>query len=106
MKLPCASILVRVAHAPLSDDGLRRLGLSDFPEKEWAKKGVWIPRPIYPTGVYNSSFCQIRDSEKELFILRQGRIEVTCREAAQILLGADGINKDMVSDTIFLLIFN
>lgn len=51
---------------------------------------------MYGQGAYNTSFCPTRDSEKELFVLRQERPDMTVRETTQILLGADGINKELV----------
>ena len=39
--LPSASILVRIVRAPLSNDGLRVLGKSDFPKSEWVRRGIW-----------------------------------------------------------------
>lgn len=95
-RLPTASVLIRIHHAPLSNDGLRVLSITDVPKKEWAKKDVWRPRPMYGQGAYNTSFCPTRDSEKELFVLRQERPDMTVRETTQILLGADGINKELV----------
>ena len=96
-RLPTASILVRIRQAPLSDDGLRVLNLADVPnKKDWEKVGVWVPPPLYATGAYNTSLCPIRDSEKELFVLRQGRDDRPIRETAQLLLGALNINRELV----------
>lgn len=96
-RLPTASILVRIHQAPLSADGLRVLNLVDVPnKKDWEAMKVWIPRPLYATGAYNTSLCPIRDSEKELFILRQARDDRPIRETAQLLLGALNINREYV----------
>mmetsp|Transcript_29187 Transcript_29187/g.26581 ORF Transcript_29187/g.26581 Transcript_29187/m.26581 type:complete len:342 (+) Transcript_29187:3055-4080(+) len=93
-RLPTASILVRIHQAPLSDDGLRVLRLADFPQSQWESLGIWVRRPLYATGAYNNSLCPARDSEKELFHLRQSRDDRPVRESAQLLLGADGINEE------------
>jgi len=95
-RLPTASILVRIRQAPLSNDGLRVLNLRDVPRKEWASRGIWVPRPIYAAKAYNTSYYQVKDSEKELFSVRQGKEDPPLRETAQLLLNAEGINKEMV----------
>ena len=45
--MPCASLLVRIYMAPMSDDNQRALGMNDFKEKEWEKKKVLIKAPPY-----------------------------------------------------------
>ena len=40
-RLPSASLLIRIVRAPLSNDGLRVLGKSDFPKEEWVRRGIW-----------------------------------------------------------------
>lgn len=94
-RLPTASILVRIRQAPLSDDGLRVLNLKDVPRKDWERKGIYVPRPVYATKAYNTSFYQVKDSEKELFSIRQGKDDPPLRETAQLLLNAEGINREM-----------
>jgi hypothetical protein len=95
-RLPTASLLVRIRQAPLSDDNLRVLSLTDVPRSEWETRKVWVRKPLYATGAYNNSLCPIRDSEVELFALRQTRDDRPVKESAQLLLGAAGINRDMV----------
>lgn len=94
--MPCASLLIRVFPAPKTDDGLKVLSKEDVPEKDWEKKGVWLPAPPYGLGRYNTSFCQVRDSEKELFILRQLRQDQPVRLTATILMNAEGLTDDLV----------
>ena len=91
-RIPCASLVVRVHHAPLSEDGLGVLSLSVVYEASWAKTGVWKPRPLYNHGVYNTSLCPVSDAEKDLFIVRSMKDNLSVREAAEILVAADGIN--------------
>lgn len=68
--MPCASLLVRINLAPKSEDGLRVLSIKDVPEKDWEKLGVNVPPPPYASRVFNTEFCNVRDSEKSLFELR------------------------------------
>ena len=70
--------------------------MADFPQSQWESLGIWVRRPLYATGAYNNSLCPARDSEKELFHLRQSRDDRPVRESAQLLLGADGINEEKV----------
>lgn len=85
-RLPAASLLVRINQAPKTDDGLKVLGINDVPEKEWEKREVWVPMPDYHEGKYNTTFCQVRESEKDLFILRQQREKKKIRERALLLM--------------------
>jgi hypothetical protein len=48
---------------------------------------------LYSTGTYNTSFCHLRDSEKELFIGRINRVEFTIRESAYLLLKGNALKK-------------
>lgn len=99
-RLPTASILVRIRQAPLSDDGLRVLNLRDVPRKDWAAKQIWVPRPVYAAKAYNTSNYRIKDSEKELFKIRQGKEDPPLRETAQLLLNAENINKEMEDEEL------
>lgn len=94
--MPCASLLVRVYQAPKTDDGLKVLSKEDVPEKDWEKKGVWNPAPPYGAGLYNTSFCKLRDSEKDLFDLRQQREDPILKTTAAILMNSEGITHEMV----------
>ncbi len=97
-RIPCASLLVRINQAPLSEDGLRTLCIEDFPNQiDWEKKGLVLPRPHYGTGSYNTSLCPVRDSEKELFVVRQTRYEPKIRDQAYIMIKSEGISRQMVS---------
>ena len=95
--MPCASLLVRVVRAPLSNDGLRVIGKNDYPKNEWIKRGIWIPRKKYATACYNTHLMgEVRETEKDLFAMRQQRIEMSQREVAVMLLNSEGISKEMV----------
>jgi hypothetical protein len=65
----------------MSDDGMRALVLKDVAKADWEKKKIWIPAPPYSTGLYNTLFCNLRDSEKDLFMVR-----VTRQDPSQIEL--------------------
>ena len=95
-KMPCASLLFRVQQAPKTEDGLKVLSKEDVPEKDWEKKEVWIPAPPYGAGRYNTTYCNVRDSEKDLFYLRQQREDPVLRTTATILVNSEGITKEFV----------
>ena len=41
-KLPCASLLIRINQAPLSDDNLRALSIKEFENpRDWIRKGLF-----------------------------------------------------------------
>jgi hypothetical protein len=101
-RIPCASLLIRINLAPLSEDGLRTLSIEDFPDpSDWEKKGLVQPRPHYGIGRYNTSLCPVRDSEKDLFMLRQSRYDSTVRDQAYILIKGEGISRQMVINKCF-----
>ena len=95
--LPCASLLVRIRSAPLSNDNLRVLGKLDFPNrKDQIRLGIWPPRPLYASTAYNNSLCPIRDSEKELFQLKITRQGKSVRDEAKLLIATAGNSGKMV----------
>ena len=57
----------------MSEDGLRALSIEDYGEAEWEKMGLWIKSPPYAKGMYNTELIVIKDSEKDLFIIRKDR---------------------------------
>ena len=50
-RLPCATLLVRLATASRSADGLRVLGADDVKPSERVGAGVVLPPPPYDEGV-------------------------------------------------------
>ena len=90
-------MLVRIQMAPMTDDGLRALTLNDVPQKDWEKRKLWFPTPPYGLGQYNTSFCPLRDSEKDLFFIRQKRGDTLMKESALKMISYDGIQEEMVS---------
>lgn len=96
---------MRINLAPLSEDGLRTLSIEDFPDpSDWEKKGLVQPRPHYGVGRYNTSLCPVRDSEKELFVVRQQRYDSTVRDQAYILIKGEGISRQMVSPFMYIFL--
>ncbi|EGR33876.1 hypothetical protein IMG5_033550 [Ichthyophthirius multifiliis] len=88
-KLPCASLLVRIVNAPISADGFRALSLEDVPQQDWERIGLKVPQPPYSIekqAFYNTSYYSLRDSEKELFIIRLRRISPKTLEALNDLM--------------------
>ena len=88
----------------MSRDGLKVLGIGDRPEREWRKLGIWEEQPDYKLGTYNTQLIQIRDSEKDLFKLRQERDIKTVRDQAVTLLNEDGIEDDITDAVIIAYI--
>jgi len=44
-KLPCASLLIRINQAPLSDDNLRALSIKEFENpRDWIRKGLFLKK--------------------------------------------------------------
>lgn len=97
-RIPCASLLVRVQLAPMTDDGLRALTLNDVPQKDWEKKKIWLPTPPYGLGIYNTSLCELRDSEKDLFFIRQKREDCLVKDNALRMMNYEGITDEIVSE--------
>lgn len=80
----------------MTDDGLRALTLNDVPQKDWEKKKIWLPTPPYGLGIYNTSLCELRDSEKDLFFVRQKREDCLVRDNALRMMNYEGITDEIV----------
>lgn len=76
-RLPCSSLLVRIHKAPMSEDGMRCLSTtdSDITSDMFRKLKLIVDPPPYGSKLFNTIFCQLRDSEKELFVTRMERKE-------------------------------
>ena len=70
-KIPACSLLVRVRMAPLSEDLKRVLSIKDFPKKDWKRKKLWLPRPLYSSSRYNNSQKTLNENELELYAFRE-----------------------------------
>lgn len=57
VRIPCASLLVRVVCAPKSADGLSVLSRANVPERQWQSVGLDKPAPPYSAGQYDGSLC-------------------------------------------------
>jgi hypothetical protein len=88
--LPCASLLIRIRMAPLSDDLKRVLGKADVPKSQWRTTGIWPERPEYSSEAYNSSNIDIRDADINLFGLRQARQPIGLADRVLELKKANG----------------
>ena len=103
--LPCASVLIRIRMAPLSDDLKTVLGKKDVPKDEWVSKGIWPARPEYNTGIYNSDDCRPREKELQLFPLRQQREPISLSQKALELKAKNGKkDEEMTAKDLFLFI--
>jgi hypothetical protein len=63
VKIPCASILVRIFSAPKSSDGLTTLSRDEFPKDEWLKLKLDYPIPDYSKGIYSGALCEPSNNE-------------------------------------------
>ncbi|KAG9350992.1 hypothetical protein JZ751_024881, partial [Albula glossodonta] len=63
--VPCSTVLVRVARAPVDENG-RALSRSQVPEADWAEMGLLRPRPAYSEGGYYSSSARPTPGEASL----------------------------------------
>jgi len=93
-KIPCATLLVRIRKAALSDDGRRSLSIKEFEEKDWIKKGLFEPRPSYSQAVYNTQFIQLTEPESGLFVSRKARVDQNVEELIYL------IDKNLVKFTL------
>lgn len=70
--------------------------MEDKAKGEWEKYGIWIPPIPYGAGHYNTSFCVVRDSEADLFLLRVTRPDEPVRDNAILQMNGEGILDDIV----------
>ncbi|XP_059151750.1 uncharacterized protein LOC131937975, partial [Physella acuta] len=78
--VPCASLLVRLARVPKGPKG-RPLESSKVPQTDWARLGLWYPRPKYSDRVYLSGQCLPTRGESKLFHAMLKRTHTTIRDA-------------------------
>ncbi|XP_074643635.1 uncharacterized protein LOC141900574 isoform X3 [Tubulanus polymorphus] len=84
--IPCASLLVRLIRAPIGHNGLALTG-DKIPEKDWARYGLWVPRPRYSDRVYLSRKCEPTRGERMIFKAMLRRPQVSIAEAVEFLSG-------------------
>lgn len=99
VELPCASTLIRIRLAPLSDDLKRVLSIKDvkgLKRKDWERMKIWPRRPLYSQGKYNNKMNIVSESDFKLFKFRQIRELVNINDTMNFLLRVNGINKEMV----------
>ncbi|XP_061096358.1 uncharacterized protein LOC133127456 [Conger conger] len=85
-RVPCATVLVRVARAPVDEHGLA-LSRSQLPEGHWGKLGLLLPRPSYSKGGYYSSSARPTPGEASLQSAMIHRSVVLVREIASLIAG-------------------
>ncbi|ETV85151.1 hypothetical protein, variant 1 [Aphanomyces astaci] len=73
MKLPCATILVRVCPAAKTEDGLACLSRNDVATSDWIARGVSTPAPNYADKAYDSTASRPSLAEDKLYKLRLRR---------------------------------
>lgn len=85
-RVPCASLLVRVASAPKSADGIAVLSKNDFPQSDWVRLKLMVPAPgVYLSGCYDGHLCEPLPTDLHAFeakasVLR-GTVLSVCRQA-------------------------
>ncbi|RUS83083.1 hypothetical protein EGW08_009169 [Elysia chlorotica] len=78
--IPCASLLVRLTKVPRGPRG-KPLESVKVPKADWARLGLWYPRPKYEDRVYLSGQCLPTRGESRLFHAMMTRARTTVREA-------------------------
>ncbi|GFR57816.1 coiled-coil domain-containing protein 17 [Elysia marginata] len=78
--IPCASLLVRLTKVPRGPRG-KPLESAKVPKADWARLGLWYPRPKYEDRVYLSGQCLPTKGESRLFHAMLTRAKTTVREA-------------------------
>ncbi|KAI1892076.1 hypothetical protein AGOR_G00150250 [Albula goreensis] len=84
--VPCSTVLVRVARAPVDENG-RALSRSQVPEADWGEMGLLRPRPDYSEGGYYSSSARPTPGEASLQAAMSHRSVVLVREIASLIAG-------------------
>ncbi|KAL3657350.1 hypothetical protein V7S43_017669 [Phytophthora oleae] len=70
-RVPCATLLLRIARAKLSGDGMTLLSRKDFPPHEWETNGLLAPSPQYIDQVYDSLLSVPSGIEEKIYSIRQ-----------------------------------
>lgn len=88
--VPCATLLVRICKAPVnsSHQTLQRNMVSP---KNWAKLGLFQPRPDYSDGVYFSDSAKPTAGENYFYEAMANRPAVSVREMVQQLAGYNSL---------------
>ncbi|EQC41155.1 hypothetical protein SDRG_01133 [Saprolegnia diclina VS20] len=89
LKLSCATLLLRIARAPKSEDGLRCLSRKDAPATEWEAQRIVLPAPAYASRAYDSTSARPSAMEEKLYELRRQRKPRLVGELLQSTLGVD-----------------
>ncbi|KDO35111.1 hypothetical protein SPRG_01178 [Saprolegnia parasitica CBS 223.65] len=89
LKISCATVLVRIAPATKSEDGLRCLSRKDAPAAEWEAQRIVLPAPAYASRAYDSTSARPSAMEEKLYELRQQRKPRLVGELLQSTLAVD-----------------
>ncbi|KAG3033433.1 hypothetical protein PC121_g3932 [Phytophthora cactorum] len=69
-RIPCATVLLRIARATMAGDGLALLSRNDYPPSEWEAKGLLVPSPQYCDQFYDSLRCIPSGIEEKIYSIR------------------------------------
>ncbi|KAJ1397434.1 hypothetical protein B484DRAFT_407003, partial [Ochromonadaceae sp. CCMP2298] len=93
-RIPCASLLVRVAKAPINHLSAV-MSCTSTPPADWFRLGLRIPTPTYASGAYDGSRCAPLDSDQACYQLRakgpQGNVGAGNRNVGNIGLGGENM---------------
>ncbi|KAF0698182.1 Aste57867_11167 [Aphanomyces stellatus] len=92
LKLPCATLLVRIVPAAKTDDGLKCLSRADVPSTEWVAKGISQPTPMYAEKTYDSTTSRPSLAEAKLYKLRMRRAPNTVAGSVAALVDKAAID--------------
>ncbi|KAF1776916.1 Cleavage and polyadenylation specificity factor subunit 2 [Phytophthora cactorum] len=83
-RIPCATVLLRIARATMAGDGLALLSRNDYPPSEWEAKGLLVPSPQYCDQFYDSLRCIPSGIEEKIYSIRaKDRSPVSSTDIAQ-----------------------
>ncbi|XP_053100271.1 coiled-coil domain-containing protein 17 isoform X3 [Hemicordylus capensis] len=86
--VPCATLLVRISKAPV-DSSHQTLQRNIVPQTNWAKLGLFQPRPDYSDGVYYSDSAKPTAGESCFYKAMANRSVISVREIVHRLAGHD-----------------
>lgn len=106
-KIPTASLLVRVRKAA-TQDGYKVLSIKDVPSSEWESTGLVEAPPDYGEEKYNTTYCNVNNSELAMFKERERRHDPqfrdTCQYLAQVLnIPAPSVSLNLIFSTLISL---
>ena len=70
IRVPCATVLVRIMMAPKSGDGMTVLSKEDFPREEWVKLKLDVAAPPYNSGAYDGALAEPTPIDRACYIAK------------------------------------